>query len=108
MNDKDRVQYHDLLLSTSNTRKLRRLSSHLSDIQDFFYDTPNEPYKPLLPTIPMLSHHRDKGRIQQQYLLICNCLIIKKKLAEEYGLDLPSSVVLERRGEGILIRKLEI
>jgi hypothetical protein len=35
-------------------------------------------------------------------------LIIEKKLAEEHGLDLPSHVVLERKPEGILIRKLQI
>lgn len=34
-------------------------------------------------------------------------LIIKKELAEEYGLTEPSHVVLERRPDGILIRKLE-
>ena len=35
-------------------------------------------------------------------------LIIKKELAEEYGLNEPSHVVLERRPDGILIRKLEV
>jgi hypothetical protein len=35
-------------------------------------------------------------------------LIIKKELAEEYGLRDPSHVVLERRPDGILIRKLEV
>ena len=35
-------------------------------------------------------------------------LIIKKELAEEYGLSEPSHVVLERRTDGILIRKLEV
>jgi hypothetical protein len=35
-------------------------------------------------------------------------LIIKKELAQEYGLTEPSHVVLERRPEGILIKKLEI
>ena len=35
-------------------------------------------------------------------------LIIKKELAEEYGLTESAHVVLERRPEGILIRKLDI
>jgi hypothetical protein len=35
-------------------------------------------------------------------------LIIEKSLAEEYGLTEPSHVVLEKRPEGILIRKLEL
>jgi hypothetical protein len=35
-------------------------------------------------------------------------LIIRKELAEEYGIREPSHVVLERKPEGILIRKLEI
>jgi hypothetical protein len=35
-------------------------------------------------------------------------LIIEKSLAEEYGLTKPSHVVLERRPEGILIRKLSL
>jgi hypothetical protein len=35
-------------------------------------------------------------------------LIIEKSLAEEYGLTKPSHVVLERRPEGILIRKLRL
>jgi hypothetical protein len=33
-------------------------------------------------------------------------LIIEKELAKEYGLIEPSHVVLEKRPEGILIRKL--
>ena len=32
----------------------------------------------------------------------------KERLAEEYGIREPSHVVLERKPEGILIRKLEI
>jgi hypothetical protein len=35
-------------------------------------------------------------------------LIIERSIAEEYGLTEPSHVVLERRPDGILIRKLEI
>jgi hypothetical protein len=35
-------------------------------------------------------------------------LIIKRQLAEEYGLKEPSHVILERRPEGILIRKLKL
>lgn len=35
-------------------------------------------------------------------------LIIKKEMAKEYGLTEPSHVVLERRPEGILVRKLEV
>jgi hypothetical protein len=34
-------------------------------------------------------------------------LIIEKGLAEEYGLTQPSHVLLVKRPEGILIRKLE-
>jgi hypothetical protein len=34
-------------------------------------------------------------------------LIIERKLAEEYGLTEPSHIILERRPEGILIRKLQ-
>ena len=35
-------------------------------------------------------------------------LIIERSLAEEYGLTEPSHVVLEKRKEGILIRKLKV
>jgi hypothetical protein len=35
-------------------------------------------------------------------------LIIPKPLAQEYGLDKPSHVVVEGKPEGILIKKLEI
>jgi hypothetical protein len=35
-------------------------------------------------------------------------LIIKRELAESYGLTEPSHVVLEKRPDGILIRKLEV
>lgn len=35
-------------------------------------------------------------------------LIVERKLAEEYDLINPQYVVLERKPEGILIRKLEI
>lgn len=35
-------------------------------------------------------------------------LIIERKIAEEYGIIDPQFVVLERKPEGILIRKLEI
>ncbi len=35
-------------------------------------------------------------------------LIVERKLAEEYDLIDPQYVVLERKPEGILIRKLEI
>ena len=35
-------------------------------------------------------------------------LIIEKKIAEEYDLVDPQHVILERRPEGILIRKLQI
>ena len=34
-------------------------------------------------------------------------LILERKIAEEYGLTDPQHVILERRKEGILIRKLE-
>ena len=35
-------------------------------------------------------------------------LVIPKSVAKEYGLDLPSHVIVEGIPEGILIRKLEI
>ena len=35
-------------------------------------------------------------------------MIIERKLAEEYGLIDPQHVVLERKPEGILIRKIEV
>jgi hypothetical protein len=35
-------------------------------------------------------------------------LIIKRELAAEYGLTDPQHVVLERRPEGILIKKLKL
>jgi bifunctional DNA-binding transcriptional regulator/antitoxin component of YhaV-PrlF toxin-antitoxin module len=35
-------------------------------------------------------------------------LIIPKAVAAEYGLQEPSHVIVERRKEGILIRRLEI
>jgi hypothetical protein len=35
-------------------------------------------------------------------------LIIAKEFAQEYGLDKPSHVVVEKRPEGILIKKIEV
>jgi hypothetical protein len=35
-------------------------------------------------------------------------MIIEKRIAEEYGLTDPQYVILERKKEGILIRKLDI
>jgi hypothetical protein len=35
-------------------------------------------------------------------------LIISKPVAEEYGIDQPSNVVIEGRPEGILIRKVAL
>ena len=35
-------------------------------------------------------------------------LVIPKHLANEYGIDQPSNVVIEGRPEGILIRKVEL
>ena len=35
-------------------------------------------------------------------------LIIPKSVAKEYGLDTPSHVIVEKKPEGILIRKLEV
>jgi bifunctional DNA-binding transcriptional regulator/antitoxin component of YhaV-PrlF toxin-antitoxin module len=35
-------------------------------------------------------------------------LVIPKSLAQEYGLDKPSNVVIQGRPEGILITKLEL
>jgi hypothetical protein len=35
-------------------------------------------------------------------------LVIPKDFAKEYGLDEPSHVILEKKHEGILIKKLEI
>ena len=35
-------------------------------------------------------------------------LVIPKKFAKEYGLDKPSHVVIEKRAEGLLVRKLDV
>jgi len=39
----------------------------------------------------------------------CSCtLVIPKEFAREYGLDKPSHVVIEKKAEGILIKKLQV
>jgi hypothetical protein len=39
----------------------------------------------------------------------CSCtLVIPKDFAKEYGLDKPSHVILEKKEEGILIKRLEV
>jgi len=39
----------------------------------------------------------------------CSCtLVIPKEFAKEYGLDKPSHVVIEKKPDGLLIRKLEV
>lgn len=39
----------------------------------------------------------------------CSCtLVIPKDLAREYGLDKPSHVIIERKPEGMLIKKLQV
>lgn len=35
-------------------------------------------------------------------------LVIPKDFAKEYGLDQPSHVIIEKRPEGILIKKLQV
>ncbi|MGC1135790.1 MAG: hypothetical protein WA941_23400 [Nitrososphaeraceae archaeon] len=35
-------------------------------------------------------------------------LVIPKEFAKQYGLDRPSHVIVEKKTEGILIRKLDI
>ncbi|MDQ6667511.1 MAG: AbrB/MazE/SpoVT family DNA-binding domain-containing protein [Thermoproteota archaeon] len=38
----------------------------------------------------------------------CSCtLVIPKEFAREYGLDKPAHVILEKKRDGILIRKLD-
>lgn len=39
----------------------------------------------------------------------CSCtLVIPKDFAKEYGLDKPAHVIIEKRPEGLLIKKLEV
>jgi hypothetical protein len=39
----------------------------------------------------------------------CSCtLVIPKEFAKEYGLDKPAHVIVEKKQEGLLIRKLEV
>jgi hypothetical protein len=39
----------------------------------------------------------------------CSCtLVIPKDFAKDFGLDKPSHVILEKKSDGILIRKLEV
>lgn len=39
----------------------------------------------------------------------CSCtLVIPKDFAKEYGLDQPSHVIIEKRPEGLLIKKLDV
>jgi hypothetical protein len=35
-------------------------------------------------------------------------LVIPKEFAKEYGLDVPSHVIIEKRTEGLLIKKLDL
>ena len=35
-------------------------------------------------------------------------LVIPKRFAIEYGLDKPSHVIIEKRAEGLLVRKLDV
>ena len=51
----------------------------------------------------------DKEIIKTWLTGSCSCtLVIPKEFAKEYGLDKPSHVIVEKKPEGILIRKLEI
>jgi hypothetical protein len=60
----------------------------------------------------LLSNNLDKRKKEIIHTWIAgqsSCtLIIPKPLAQEYGLDKPSHVVVEGKPEGILIKKLEI
>jgi hypothetical protein len=39
----------------------------------------------------------------------CSCtLVIPKEFAKEYGLDKPSHIIIEKKPDGLFIRKLEI
>ena len=56
-----------------------------------------------------MSNEINKKEIIKTWLAgHCSCtLVIPKEFAREYGLDKPSHVVIERKPEGILIKKLQ-
>jgi hypothetical protein len=56
------------------------------------------------------SHYKVDKQIVRTWLAgHCSCtLVVPKDFARDYGLDRPSHVILEKKPEGILIRKLEI
>lgn len=35
-------------------------------------------------------------------------LVIPKRFAKEYGLDKPAHVIIEKRADGLLVRKLDV
>jgi hypothetical protein len=55
------------------------------------------------------EYKHDKEIVRSWLAGHCSCtLVIPKDFAKDYGLDKPSHVLLEKKQEGILIRKLEI
>jgi hypothetical protein len=63
-------------------------------------------YKGLTSDKPYRS---DKQIVRSWLAGHCSCtLVIPKDFARDYGLDKPSHVLLEKKENGILIRKLEV
>ena len=54
-----------------------------------------------------MSNNTDKRLVGTAGNSSCT-LVIPKSLAQEYGLDKPSNVIIQGRPEGILIRKLKL
>jgi hypothetical protein len=57
-----------------------------------------------------MSNTLDNKQIIKTWLAgHCSCtLVIPKDFAKDYGLDKPSHVILEKKSDGILIRKLQV
>lgn len=57
-----------------------------------------------------MNETQEKKEIVKTWLAgNCSCtLVIPKEFAREYGLDKPSHVVVEKKKEGLLIRKIDM
>ena len=56
-----------------------------------------------------MKENTDNKEVTKTWLTGHSCtLVIPKRFAKEYGLDRPSHVVIEKRADGLLIRKLDV
>jgi hypothetical protein len=56
-----------------------------------------------------MKENTDNKEVTKTWFTGSSCtLVIPKRFAKEYGLDRPVHVIIEKRTDGLLIRKLDV